>query len=232
MVVATHNFFAPLRTTGMEVDPTNTENTPQEEAVPGKTSRPPQTDLTFAVKLNQSQKQLKNVASGNFGFRNTRNGTIAITRGMADFQCVKSYFDSQNFSYFSFFPKSENLVKAVISHLPHNTPAEDMSDGFVSLGFDVVIVKQMTTTCQSPPEESKVINLPLFLVTCQGRQSPRKFSACRPSATLLLGWRHIELRILLRSATTANSSATSEQIIKQPHRCLFYGGGHLHKECP
>jgi hypothetical protein len=35
----------------------------------------------------------------------------------------------------------------------------------VSLDFDVVSVKQMITTCYSPPEESKIINLPLFLVT-------------------------------------------------------------------
>jgi hypothetical protein len=53
----------------------------------------------------------------------------------------------------------------VIRDLPQNTPAEDISDGVVSLGFDVVSVKQMTATRRSPPEESKTINLPLFLVT-------------------------------------------------------------------
>jgi hypothetical protein len=35
----------------------------------------------------------------------------------------------------------------------------------MSLGFDVVSVKQMTASRPSPPEESKTINLPLFLVT-------------------------------------------------------------------
>jgi hypothetical protein len=60
---------------------------------------------------------------------------------MANFQSVKSYFDGQNLSYFSFFPKSEKLMKAVIRHLPHDTPAEDISDRLVSLGFDVVSVK-------------------------------------------------------------------------------------------
>jgi hypothetical protein len=53
----------------------------------------------------------------------------------------------------------------VIRYLPHNTPVEDTSDGLVSLNFDVVSVKQMTATCRSPPKESKIINLPLFLVT-------------------------------------------------------------------
>jgi hypothetical protein len=84
---------------------------------------------------------------------------------MADFQSVKFHFDSQNLSYSSFFPKSEKPIKAVIRHLPLNTPAEDISDGLVSLGFDVVSVKQMTATRRSPPEESKIIYLPLFLVT-------------------------------------------------------------------
>jgi hypothetical protein len=79
---------------------------------------------------------------------------------MADFQSVKSYFDNHNLSYFSFFPKNEKPVEAVICHLPHNTHAQDISDGLVSLGFDVINVKQMTTTRQS-----KVITLPLFLIT-------------------------------------------------------------------
>jgi hypothetical protein len=85
------------------------------------------------------------VVSEDLEFRNTRNGTRVITRGMADFQSVKSYFDNHNLSYF-FFPKKEKPVKAVIRHLPHNTPAQDSSDGLVSLGFDIINVKLMTTT--------------------------------------------------------------------------------------
>jgi hypothetical protein len=131
---------------------------------------------------------------------------------MADFQSVKSLFDSQNLSYYSFFPKSEKPIKAVICHLPHNTPAEDISDGPVSLSFNVVSVKQMTATRRSPPEESKIINLPLFLVILPRTQSHRKFSVCLASATLLSGWRLIEPRMLLPSATTASSSAMCGQI--------------------
>jgi hypothetical protein len=56
-------------------------------------------------------------------------------------------------------------MKAVIRHLPHNTPAEDISDGLVSLGFDVISVKQMTATRQLPSDGSTTINLPLFLIT-------------------------------------------------------------------
>jgi hypothetical protein len=81
------------------------------------------------------------------------------------FNPPKSHFDSQKLSYSSFFPKSEKPIKAVIRHLPHNTPAEDISDCLVSLGFHVVSVKQMTATRRSLPVESEIINLPLFFVT-------------------------------------------------------------------
>jgi hypothetical protein len=67
-VVATRNFFAPLRTTGMETEPPSTQNNPQEEAA--------------AVNPIQLQRQLKSMVSGNFELRNARNGTRVITRGM------------------------------------------------------------------------------------------------------------------------------------------------------
>jgi hypothetical protein len=84
---------------------------------------------------------------------------------MADFQSVKFHFDAHNLSYYSFYPKSEIPMKAVTRHLPHNTPAEDISDGLVSRGIDVISVKQMTATCPSPSDGSTTINLPLFLIT-------------------------------------------------------------------
>jgi hypothetical protein len=79
---------------------------------------------------------------------------------MADFQSVKSHFDSQSLSNYSFFHKPEEPIKVAIRHLPHNIPAEDIYDGLVSLGFDVVSVKQMPATRRSPPEESKNIICP------------------------------------------------------------------------
>jgi hypothetical protein len=122
-VVATRNFFAPLMTTGMETD---SSNTPQEEAAPVKTGRPSPIVLTSAVNLIQMQRHLKNVAKGDFEFRNTKNGTRVITKSMTDFEAVKSFFSTQNLSYYSFFPKSEKPIQAVLRHLPINTPAQDI----------------------------------------------------------------------------------------------------------
>jgi hypothetical protein len=174
------------------------------------------------------QKQLKGVVSENFDFRSTR----VITRSMADFHFVKPLFDSQNLPYYSFFTKSEKPIKAVIRHLPQNTPAEDISDGLVSLDLDVVSAKQITATRRSPPEESKIINLPLFLVTLprtagQSQEIFRLSSLC-----------HTAIRVeVYRAQNDLTQCHNCQQFghvranYKQPPRCLWFGGGHLHKEC-
>jgi hypothetical protein len=79
---------------------------------------------------------------------------------LADFKSVKSLFISQRLSYYTFFSKSEKPIKAAIRHLPLNTPAEDISDGLVNLGFDVVSIKQMTTTRRSSPDDPKITLCP------------------------------------------------------------------------
>jgi hypothetical protein len=104
------------------------------------------------------------VVAENFEFRNTRNGTRVLTKSLADFESIKSYFNQRQFSYFSFFLKSEKPNKAGIRHLPINIPAEDISDGLVSLAFDVISVKKMTTTRRSTPGDPKTTTLPLFLI--------------------------------------------------------------------
>jgi hypothetical protein len=78
------------------------------------------------------------VVKENFEFRSNRNGTRVIKRGIADFQSVKSHFFANNLSYYSFYSKSQEPMKAVIPHLPHNTPAGHISDGLVTLEFDVI----------------------------------------------------------------------------------------------
>jgi hypothetical protein len=69
--VATRNFFGPLRAK-MDTDSSVTEATTPEDAVPGKAGRPPPIILTSNTNLIQLQRQLKNVAKGDFEFRNTK----------------------------------------------------------------------------------------------------------------------------------------------------------------
>jgi hypothetical protein len=211
------------------MDTPSTQNTPQEEAVPWKTGRPPPISAVNPIQL---QMQPKGVVSGNFEFRNTRNRNRVVTRGMAEFLSVKSYFDSQNLSYFSFFPKSEKLIKAVIRHLPHDTPAKDISDDLVSLGFDVVGIEQMTAALRSPPEEPKVINLPIFLVTLPKTAKSQEVS-------VLPRLCHIPIRLeadrAQNSLTQCHNSQEFDHVwanCKQPPHCLWCGDGYLQKECP
>jgi hypothetical protein len=88
-----------------------------------------------------------------------------ITKQIADFSVIRSFLETHKLPYFTFFPKSQKPIKAVIRHLPHDTPAEYISDGLVNLGFDVISVKQMTTTRRSATEGLTTVNLPLFLIT-------------------------------------------------------------------
>jgi hypothetical protein len=57
--VIPRNFFVPLRTADMHTDPSGTEITLNEEAVPGKTGRPHPIILTSTTNLIRLQKQLK-----------------------------------------------------------------------------------------------------------------------------------------------------------------------------
>jgi hypothetical protein len=143
---------------------------------------------------------------------------------MADFLAIKSYFEGNNLSFFTFHPKSEKPIKAVIRHLPINTPAEDICDGLVSLGFDVVNVKQMTTTRRSPPEVPKISNLPLFLVTL-----PR--TAKSQQIFQLPSLCHIAIKVeAYRSQNALTQCHNCQQFghvwanCKQPPRCLWCGG--------
>jgi hypothetical protein len=79
----------------------------EEAAAPalGNSSRPPQIVLTSAANLIQLQDQLKGVAKQHFEFRNTRNGTRLVTKDMVDYQAVKTYFERNSLSFFTFFPK-------------------------------------------------------------------------------------------------------------------------------
>jgi hypothetical protein len=77
-------------------DQPNQEQPQPSSGKSGKAGRPPPIILTSVVNLIQLQKQLKGVVSEDSEFRSTRNGTRVVTRGMADFQSIKSYFDNHS----------------------------------------------------------------------------------------------------------------------------------------
>jgi hypothetical protein len=181
--ITTRNFFDPLRATIMDTDFSGTEANTQEKAVPGKICRPPPIILTSNINLIQLQKQLKTVVKDDFEFHSTRNGIRVIIKGMADFEAVKSHFTNNNLSYYSFYPKSQKPIKAVIRHLPPNTPAQDISDGLVNRGFDVIKSIKQLTTRRSSTEGAATRNVPLFLISdnlAQDGKITRNFPTAKP----------------------------------------------------
>jgi hypothetical protein len=135
----------------------------QQQPPSSQRGRMPPIIPTSAINFIQLQKQLKGFMKRSFEFRNTRNGTTVVTKGMADFLTLKENFNLQNLNYFTFFPTSLKPMKAVIRHLPGNTPVEEIYEGLVQLGFYIKIVKQMSTIRRS--KGSALTNLPLFLIT-------------------------------------------------------------------
>jgi hypothetical protein len=130
-----------------------------------KAGRPPQIVLTSATNLMNLQRHIRYIVTGNFELRNTRSGTRIVRKEMANFSALRKHLEKKNLSYFTFFPKSEKPINAVIRHPPTNTPAQDISDWLMDLGFDIISVKQMSSTRRSPSEGTLSKNLPLFLIT-------------------------------------------------------------------
>jgi hypothetical protein len=128
VTVATKNFFAPFLTTNMNTDAPVTESKSTEAEATGKSGRPPPIILTPAANLMHLQ-ELKGVAKQSFEFRSTKNGTRVVTKNMADYPAVKTFFNDHTLSDYTFYLKVEKPIKAVIRHLPINTPAEYIADG-------------------------------------------------------------------------------------------------------
>jgi hypothetical protein len=84
--VPTSKFFAPLRTNDMDMETTGGEKTLPEQEAPRKSGRPPPTVITYTTYLIRLQINVKERVKGEYEFRNTRNGTLIITIGMAAIQ--------------------------------------------------------------------------------------------------------------------------------------------------
>jgi hypothetical protein len=103
----------------------------------------------------------------------------------------------------------------------------------MNLGFDVLSVKQTTTTRLSSPDgKATTRNLPLFLITL-----PR--TAKSQEIFHLLSLCHFSIKAEAYRAQTGPTQCHNCQQFghvwancRQPPRCFWCGGGHLHKECP
>jgi hypothetical protein len=217
----------------MELEGTKEETDDREhQGTTNQAGRPPPIILSSATNLLQLQKNIKGIVKGSFEFRNTKNGTIVLTKEMADFSAIKSFFLSKKFSFYTFFPKSQKPIKAVIRHLPPNTSAEEIYEALVKLGFDTISVRQMTTTRRSPSQDPEHAKLPLYFITL-----PRTVKS--QDIFKLTGFCHISIRVeACRNQHGLTQCYNCQKFghvwanCSQPPRCMWCGGGHLHKDCP
>jgi hypothetical protein len=84
---------------------------------------------------------------------------------MVDYSAMKYYPEKNNLHYFTISQNSEKPIKTVIGHLHPDTPVEDISNNLEDVGFNVINVRQMTTTRREPNRQIHVEILPVFLVT-------------------------------------------------------------------
>ena len=86
---------------------------------------------------------------------------------MEDYTTLKTHLQNTKRNYYTFHPKDENPIKAVIRQLPIDTPAEDIANELLAMDYKVHNVKQMTTTRQQPEGGRLTQALPLFLITLE-----------------------------------------------------------------
>jgi hypothetical protein len=168
----------------------------------------------------QLQKDIKGLVKGNFEFRSIRNGTRVVTREMADYSAIRPHFDGRNLSYYTFHPKSDDPNKAVIRHLPINTPAEDICSGLTELGFSIMSARQLTANRRS--REGYTQKLPLFLVTLKkiaiSTDIFKHTSLC-----------HIIIKVeayKVRNGLTAKNLAISRKMQTTPSMYVVWGQSH------
>jgi hypothetical protein len=163
--ISTRKFFAQLKSIEMEADhgddADETIERQQHQAPASQAGWPPPIVLTSQLNLIQFQRHVEGLLKGNFDFRNNRNGSRVVMKDMSDFSAIRSHFESNNLPYFTFYPEYEKPIKAVLWHLPSTTPAEDMSDGLVNLGFDVISVKKYLPAVDHLHKENKSKDTPL-----------------------------------------------------------------------
>jgi hypothetical protein len=95
-----------------------------EQDAPRKLGRPPPIVIASTTKLIRLQSDLEEHVKGKYQFRNIRNGTRIMKKGMADCSAMKFHLEKNNLPYYTFCPHSEKPMKAVIRHLPPDTPVK------------------------------------------------------------------------------------------------------------
>jgi hypothetical protein len=151
---------------------------------------------------------------------------------MADYSAIIHYLDCQLLNHYTFFPKSEKPIKAVLRHLLTDTPAEDISNALVELDYDIISVKQMTSSKNIRDGGTQVTNLPLFLVTLPRTENSKNIFKLANLYNIIIKVEAYRTQNGLTQCHNCQQFGHVWANCKQPPRCLWCGRGHLHKDCP
>jgi hypothetical protein len=130
-----------------ENDADDTTKHQQHQEPSSQANRTPPVVLTSQVHTDIIAKATEGLTERQFSVPLTPETRPELSRKKKpDFSATRSQFENNNLPYFTFYLKSQKAIKAVIHHLPASTPAEDISDVLVNPAFDVISIKQMSTT--------------------------------------------------------------------------------------
>jgi hypothetical protein len=223
----------PLNSVDMDIeDKAGDEGTKGSRQPPKCKGRTPPIIITTNINLIKTQREFKTIMKEDITLRNTRNGVRITTRTMDDYSVLKTHLDNNQTHYFTYHPKAEKPIQVVIRHLPGETPAEDIANKLLALGYKVRNVRQMTTTRQQSEGGRQIQALPLFLVTLE--RDEKSYEIYK-----LTNLNHIFIQVEAYRARTGLTQCYNCQQFghvwancKQPPRCLWCGGGQRHNECP
>jgi hypothetical protein len=228
--IITHNFFSPLKTNNMDTETPGAENALPEQEAPRKSGRPQTIVMTSTTNLIPLESDLKNTSEESSS--SEKQKWNSYHKKMADYSAMKSYLEKNNLQYFIFSPNSEKPIKAIIHHLPPDTPAEDISNSLENLSLKVINVRQLTTNRRAPTGQTHMETLPLFLVTLTRNEKCQEIFK-------LNSLNHIIIKVESYKAKTGLTQCYNCQNVgrvwpncRQPPRCSCYGGSHLRGGAP
>jgi hypothetical protein len=151
---------------------------------------------------------------------------------MEDYLAIKSHLDESKQPYYTFHPKADKPIKAVISHLPGETPAEDIANELLALGYKVINVRQLTSTRPQTEGDRRVLALPLFVITLEQEEKSQQIFKLQKLNHIVLKVEAYRARTGLTQCYNCQNFGHVWVNCRQPPRCLWCCGGHRHKECP
>jgi len=114
-------------------------------------------DLTYLSKLRNALSPI--LGPDGFSFKSTKGFLIINTVDCAAYYKAVSYLAKTNLSFHSFAPRHNYPTQAVIRHLHHSMPVEDIETALTELGFSVLSVRPILNRFTKSPLSLFSVNL-------------------------------------------------------------------------